>query len=70
MQKNMKHKYIVEVIYIDNLNRCRKKEIAGVFSSEDAIEKFKNTFVNKTKKYNTIFSVHIESDLFDTYSNI
>lgn len=61
----MKNKYILEVKFIDKMNRCRKTSIVGVYNSQSDVERAKETFVSKELKYRAIFSVGIEQDLFD-----
>lgn len=60
----MKNKYILEVKFIDTLNRCRKSTIVGVYSKPSDVEIAKENFAHKEHKYRPIFSVAIENDLF------
>jgi len=60
----MRNKYILEVKYLDNVNRCRQTSIVGVYKNLTDLENAKTNFVNTKKKYKHIFSVTSEYDIF------
>jgi len=60
----MTEKYILEVKYLDKVNRCRKTSIVGVFLNQDKIEVAKNNILSQENKFKPIFSVQTVYDLF------
>lgn len=54
----MFNQYILEVNYLDKINRIKKKTIVGVYSSLKEIEKIKDKLISEETKYKVSFSVN------------
>jgi hypothetical protein len=64
----MVEKYILEVKYIDRINRCRKTSIVGVYLNEETLEAAKEKVLKIKTKYTPTFSVNMVYDLFTPYA--
>lgn len=54
----MFNQYILEVNYLDKINRVKKKTIVGVYSNLKEIEKMKAKLIAEEKKYTVSFSIN------------
>lgn len=60
----MTEKYILEVRYLDKVNRCRKTSIVGVYLNQEKIELAKNEILSQESRFKPTFSIQTVYDLF------
>lgn len=53
----MIEKYILEVKWLDKINRCKKSTIVGVYTDMNKMEDVKRVMLDKEKRYKLVFSV-------------
>jgi len=58
------NQYILEVKYLDKINRVKRKTIVGVYSNLQSIDNIKDRLIAEAPKYKVVFSITSRYDPF------